>query len=53
MEKIVKIACKKKEAVYFCIVLLITKCMQAKIKGDEILLIDMESPYSLKNMPST
>ena len=38
MEMVVKIDCKK-EAVYFCIVLLITKCMQAEIKGDEKLLI--------------
>ena len=36
----------KKEAVYFCIVLLITKCMQAEIKGDEKLLIDLEWPNS-------
>ena len=34
----------KKEAVYFCIVLLITKCMRAEIKGDEKLLIDLEGP---------
>ena len=33
----------KKEAVYFCIVLLITKCMRAEIKGDEKL-IDLEWP---------
>ena len=45
MEKIVKIAHKKKEVVYFCIVLLITKCMWAEIKGDEKLLIDLEWPY--------
>ena len=33
----------KKEAVYFFIVLLITKCTQAEIKGDEkLLLIDLE-----------
>ena len=44
MEKIIKIA-RKKEVVYFCIVLLITKCMQAEIKGDEKLLIDLEWPY--------
>ena len=35
----------KKEAVYFCIVLLIIKCMRAEIKGDEKLLIDLEWPY--------
>ena len=35
----------KKFAVYFCIVLLITKCMRAEIKGDEKLLIDLEGPY--------
>ena len=34
----------KKEVVYFCIVLLITKCMRAEIKGDEKLLIDLEWP---------
>ena len=36
----------KKEAVYFCIVLLITKCMLAEIRGggDEKLLIDLEWP---------
>ena len=43
MEMVVKIAWKK-EAVYFCIVLLITKCMRAEIKGDEKLLIDLEEP---------
>ena len=43
MEKIVKIA-RKKEAVYFCIVLLITEFMRAEIKGDEKL-IDLEWPY--------
>ena len=35
---IIKIARKKKEAVYFCIVLLITNCMQAESKEDEKLL---------------
>ena len=44
MEKIVKNACKK-EVVYFCIVLLITKCVQAEIKGDEKLQIDLEWSY--------
>ena len=34
----------KKEVVYFCTVLLITKCMRAEIKGDEKLLIDLEGP---------
>ena len=34
----------KKEAIYFCIVLLITKCMRAEIKRDEKLLIDLEGP---------
>ena len=34
----------KKEVVYFCIVLLVTKCMRAEIKGDEKLLIDLEWP---------
>ena len=33
---------KKKDAVYFCIVLLITKCIRAEIKGDEKLLINLE-----------
>ena len=36
-------ACKK-EAVYFCILFLITKCMRAEIKRDEKLLIDLEGP---------
>ena len=49
MEKIVKIACKK-EMVYFCIVLLITKCMQVEIKGDEKLLIDLELPNRQINL---
>ena len=40
---------QKKEAVYFCIVLLITKCMRAEIKGDEKLLIDLEGPNLVKN----
>ena len=44
MEKIIKTA-RKKEAVYFCIVLLITKCMRAEIKVDEKLLTDLEWPY--------
>ena len=44
MEMVIKIARKKKEAVYFCIVLLITKCMRAEIKGDKKLLIDLEWP---------
>ena len=35
----------KKDAVFFCIVLLITKCMRAEIKGDEKLLINLEGPY--------
>ena len=35
---------QKKVAVYFCIVLLITKCMRAEIKEDEKLLIDLEWP---------
>ena len=43
MEKIVKIA-HKKEAVYFRIELLITKCMWTEIKGDEKLPIDLEWP---------
>ena len=43
MELVVKIACKK-GVIYFCIVLLITKCMYAEIKGDEKLLIDLEWP---------
>ena len=34
----------KKEVVYSCIVLLITECMQAEIKGNEKLLIDLEWP---------
>ena len=46
MEKIVKNACKK-EVVYFCIVLLITKCVQAEIKGDEKLQIDLEWSYNI------
>ena len=33
----------KKEAVYFCIVL-ITKCMWTEMKGDEKLLTDLEWP---------
>ena len=45
MEMVVKIACKKGGAVYFCIVLPITKYMQAEIKWDEKLLIDLEWPY--------
>ena len=44
MEKIVDIV-RKKEVVYFCIVLLITKCMRSEIKGDEKLLTDLEWPY--------
>ena len=43
MEMVVK-SLAKKDAVYFCIVLLITKCMWAEIKGDEKLLIDLEGP---------
>ena len=45
MEKIGKIPRKKGGGIYFCTVLLITKCMQAEIKGDEKLLIDLEWPY--------
>ena len=43
MDKIVKIAGKKGGGI-LCIVLLITKCTQAEIKGDEKLLIDLEWP---------
>ena len=43
MEKIIIIARKKGGGIYFCIVL-ITKCMQAEMKGDEKLLIDLEWP---------
>ena len=35
---------QKKEAVYFCSVLLITNCMRTEIKEDEKLLIDLKWP---------
>ena len=43
MEKIIKIAHKKGGGIHvLCIVLLITKCMRAEIKGDEELTSDLE-----------